>query len=260
MGAHRLVEMDYVGPDVPDEEVRAQRAIAVKRNMEKATNLLRRTLPFSRKQSLSQSDVEKQGSQKNGTPPDDITGLTEKSRRHLSFVDEDTEVGPSQDASRDSSRPTSPKPVMGNRPPFRTRFLAIARSAGRSFLLPCSITIIVSIVIAVVTPLKALFTPVDNSSIPDAPDGHPPLYFILDCADFVGAASVPVGLVCLGSAIARVKLPRKGEWGKLPIGAILYFALTKLALLPVLGVLIIQGLVRVGFIDRDDKVLRFVCM
>lgn len=80
-------------------------------------------------------------------------------------------------------------------------------------------------------------------------------------ATFVGAASVPLGLICLGSAVARVQLPRsREEWGTLPLGAIIAFSTTKMLLLPVLGVLIVQGLVRVGFVDANDKVLRFVCM
>ena len=58
-----------------------------------------------------------------------------------------------------------------------------------------------------------------------------------------------------------MQLPRsRDEWKALPLGAIFWFSTTKMLLLPVLGVLIIQGLVKTGFIDADDKVLRFVCM
>lgn len=70
--------------------------------------------------------------------------------------------------------------AVQSHPSFRVRALAVARSAARSLLMPCSVTIVFSIVIAVVTPLKALFTPVANSPIPNAPDGQPPLAFILD--------------------------------------------------------------------------------
>jgi hypothetical protein len=34
----------------------------------------------------------------------------------------------------------------------------------------------------------------------------------------------------------------------------------KLLIMPVLGVLICQSLTNIGVIDKEDKVLRFVCM
>ena len=46
----------------------------------------------------------------------------------------------------------------------------------------------------------------------------------------------------------------------MPLAAIIMLALGKMVLVPVLGVLIVDGFVRVGFIDEGDKVLRFVCM
>ena len=82
----------------------------------------------------------------------------------------------------------------------------------------------------------------------------------MDTATFIGAASVPLGLVCLGSALARLKIPRSGQWGALPVGAISSLAVGKLLVMPVLGVVIVQGLVRGGVIPEDDKVLQFVCM
>ena len=96
--------------------------------------------------------------------------------------------------------------------------------------------------------------------MPTAPDGQPPLAFLLDAANFVGAASVPLGLICLGSSLARLNWPKKGEWAKLPIGAIGWIAMSKMVIIPILGVLICEGLTNVGLISRDDKVLRFVCM
>ena len=125
---------------------------------------------------------------------------------------------------------------------------------------PPSIAILVSFPIALVPKLKALFTPVPGAFIPPAPDGQPPLAFVLDATTFMGAASVPVGLICLGSALARLNLPKKGEWRTLPLSAIGSLAAVKMVIMPVLGVLICQGLTNVGLISRDDKVLRFVCM
>ena len=68
-----------------------------------------------------------------------------------------------------------------------------------------------------------------------------------------------MGLISLGSALARLKIPR-GAWRTLPLGAIGALALAKIVVSPVLGVLICEGLTRAGVIDRADRVLRFVCM
>ncbi|KAF8629787.1 hypothetical protein AX17_005566 [Amanita inopinata Kibby_2008] len=143
------------------------------------------------------------------------------------------------------------------------KYLLNATSAVRNFILslltPASMTIIVSFPISIVTPLKALFLNVPGSRIRSAPDGQPPLAFILDTATFIGAASIPLGLICLGSSLARLNVPRK-QWSSLPFGAIMSLAIGKLLILPVFGVLICQGLVHVGVIPAEDKVLRFVCM
>jgi predicted permease len=138
------------------------------------------------------------------------------------------------------------------------------------------VAILISFVIALVPPLKALFVQVDGTHIPAAPDGLPPLAFFIDAASFIGAASVPMGLVCLGSALARLSIPR-GAWRSLPSGAIMGLAIAKMLVMPVLGVLICDGLVNAGMksartqffslttsptgvISKDDKVLQFVCI
>ena len=296
MGAHRLVAMDYEGPDKSDDEMRASVAVQTKRTMQSFVHFFRLFPCFRRRKPESSStgkDAEKLEERSNDAtdpevhreegemsaaevtaahmPPNMLADLAEKAEKRVTFNPDEstaapTEVGPSQDPSPHPSRASSirpaSEPALGpvTEPTLRTKILRIAHSAMRSLLLPCSITIVVSIVISAVTPLKALFTPVENDPIPNAPDGQPPLAFILDCAEFVGAASVPLGLICLGSAVARVRVPRKGEWGQLPLGAILWFSVTKMALIPVLGVLIVQGLVKTGFVDPDDKVLRYVCM
>ncbi|TFK61582.1 hypothetical protein BDN72DRAFT_828151 [Pluteus cervinus] len=183
-----------------------------------------------------------------------------------------------------------------------------------------SISIFISFPIALLPPIKFLFVPPASPSqaiwmgktihIPNAPDGQPPLAFMMDTATFVGSASVPLGLICLGSALARMRLPKRmgtvevededdektvegvvssrrrwwqcrpwrstaglavpvkqrkrngGEWKEqMPIGAIMGLAIGKMLLMPVLGVLLVEGLlVRVGVIPESDKVLRFVCV
>ena len=128
----------------------------------------------------------------------------------------------------------------------------------QSLISPATISIVVSFPIALIKPLKGLFISFDDSPIPNAPDGNPPLYFVMDTANFLGAASVPLGLVCLGTALAKLKMPHK--WSSLPLGAIGSLAIGKLIISPVLGVLLVNGFVKIGLISEEDKVLRFVAM
>lgn len=146
---------------------------------------------------------------------------------------------------------------------FRRRPIIHRRSVIeflKSFLTPTSIAIIISFPIALIPNLKALFVEVPGTHIPPAPDGQPPLAFLLDSTTFAGAASVPIGLVCLGSSLARLPFPQRGQWKALPLGAVIWIAIGKLLIIPILGLLICQGLTNVGFISKEDKVLRLVCM
>lgn len=127
---------------------------------------------------------------------------------------------------------------------------------------PVTITIIVSFIISITPPLKALFVPLKHEDgtpiISFAPDGAPPLSFLLDTATFLGNASVPLGLVCIGAALAKLKTPKRGK--DLPLGAISALAFGRLILQPVIAVFVMQGLVKVGVINKEDKVLRFIVM
>lgn len=131
----------------------------------------------------------------------------------------------------------------------------------KELLKPAPIVILFAIVIALVDPLKALFLPPSSNFQPRfrpvAPDGQPPLAFVLDTASFVGAACVPIGLICLGSALACLRV-RSGE--AFPRGAIVALALAKMVVTPLLGVGITRWFAHAGFVHRDDKILQFVCM
>jgi len=129
-----------------------------------------------------------------------------------------------------------------------------------SLFTPASIAIFISFPVALIPKLKALFVVVPGTYMPSAPDGQPPLAFVMDTTSFIGAASVPLGLICLGSSLARLPIPKKGEWRTLPLGAISSLAVGRTLLMPVIGVLICEGLTNAGIIPEDDKVLRFVCM
>jgi auxin efflux carrier family protein len=158
-------------------------------------------------------------------------------------------------------------PPPGPSPPGRQRLSTTKKilTQGLAFLKslvnPPSVAIFLSFPIALIPSLKSLFVEVPSVHMSSAPDGLPPLAFFFDTTVFISGASVPLGLICLGSALARLNVPRDREgWRTLPIGAITGIAVGKMILMPVLGVLLVQGLVNGGVLPREDKVLQFVCM
>ena len=58
-------------------------------------------------------------------------------------------------------------------------------------------------------PLKALFVN-SNFYMPNAPD-ELPLSFIIDFTSYVGAASVPLGLILLGTTLARLQVKKNAS-------------------------------------------------
>ncbi|KAJ6477884.1 auxin efflux carrier transmembrane protein [Mycena vitilis] len=287
MGGNRLVALDFVGPDVEHEDVKEalrqrQRRIfshwpqhIVRRVARTNAKFPDRIADKSRRDDDPVFDEAEKSAGPRATRP-------RLSSKHVSFYEgADRERGDHIPGERSNGEPSgivSPAltatavdvadtddhdllPTSSISAPI-SRGLRI-RSAVLTFLrnlcIPASISIIGSFVIALAPPLKALFIPVDGVHMAPAPDGQPPLAFVMDAATFIGAASVPMGLVCLGSALARLRIPR-GSWDSLPIGAILAFSVGRLLVLPVVGVLICKGLIRAGVISADDKVLQFVCM
>lgn len=143
---------------------------------------------------------------------------------------------------------------------LRRRLVRLGSSFLQTLIMPCSLSIIGSFIISIIPVLKALFVPdVPGVDMPPAPDGQPPLAIILNTATFIGGASIPLGLITLGSALARMEIPG-GRFRSLPLGAVAALAIGRTVVMPVLGVLITQGLTQVGLLDASDNVLRFVCM
>jgi hypothetical protein len=134
---------------------------------------------------------------------------------------------------------------------------------GTSFK-PIPIVIAISVVTALVDPLhlKALLLLPSGSPQfqPVAPDGQPPLPFI----EALALSSTqpqrgerPIGVICMGSAMACPRL-RPGE--TFLHGAITALALARMIVTPPLGVGITRWFAHTGFVNRDDKILRFVSM
>jgi len=160
----------------------------------------------------------------------------------------------------------APSPELLQRPmdlrsSRRNHLLSRSKHFLKELLKPSPMVIVFAIVTALVDPLKALFLPPSSSFQPRfrpvAPDGQPPLAFVLDTATFVGAACVPIGLICLGSALSCLRM-RSGEL--FPRGAIASLALARMVIMPLIGVGITRWFSHAGFVNRDDKVLQFVCM
>ncbi|KAJ7674015.1 auxin efflux carrier [Mycena polygramma] len=280
LGGSRLIGFDYVGPDIEAEEVRE--ATRQRRNLiflewpARAIGRLRsRYTPWSNP--FPALEAEKPPHPRvtpqhvafdQDTIPIDM-GATATPPPHSGLTTPAltaTAVDTADVLHAADDHPATPiLPTVGSHAAHspwaarRKNIYANIRPFLQNLFLPGSVSILISFVIALVPQLKGLFVEVDETHIPSAPDGDLPLAFIIDAASFIGAASVPVGLICLGSALARLRIPR-GAWGSLPSGAILGLAIGKMLISPVLGVLICKGLINVNVISKEDKVLQFVCI
>ncbi len=74
----------------------------------------------------------------------------------------------------------------------------------------------------------------------------------------MGGIAVPLSLILLGASFARIKVPR--PLSRLPMMAIFLTTVAKLVVLPVIGVLLVQAMTKVGLVHKDEKALRFVLM
>ena len=119
---------------------------------------------------------------------------------------------------------------------------------------PPSLATLIGFVVAVVPQLRALFVSDMDWTYPTAPDGSPPLDFLIDVMDFIGAGSVPSSLLILGYSLSRLKL------SKMPVlkGAIL-MAILKMAVLPIIAICWTQLLAtHTSLVAKEDLVLRLV--
>ncbi|GAA6043965.1 hypothetical protein JCM8097_004894 [Rhodosporidiobolus ruineniae] len=182
-------------------------------------------------------------------------GLTTTMTASTPVQEEDLEKGASRTEKESAGSVRSEKE--------RPRWVKVLISV-KGFLLslatPPTISLVTALICALVNPLKALFTEVDDYDWhPTAPDGEPPLAIILSTATFIGNASVPLGLLVLGSALARMRVPR--PISRLPLLSIAALALAKLVILPVFGYFFVTALARhTSLIDEEDRVLQFTAI
>ena len=266
LGGYHIVAKDFQGPDVSSEELRDQMYLRRRRMATNGALLLSRLLRLSQHPNAREKcDVEEGGdlekndiASSNGSVGSD-EGLDQNKITGTTITPVPTVVV----SSRTPSTLELPKQPAG-RPSSHCHYhglLSRSRHFLEQLLKPCTIVILLSFVVSLVDPLKALFIPPSSNFQPHfrptAPGGQPPLAFIYNTTTFIGGACIPLGLICLGSALTSLSL-RYG--GPFPKGAIVSLALGRMVVNPIIGVAITRGFVHVGFVDRDDKVLQFVCM
>ena len=124
-----------------------------------------------------------------------------------------------------------------------------------NFKKPNSVVLVISIIIALIPWLKALFVETGTVQLPNAPNQKPPLNFILLYAEYLGYPCVPMGLLLIGSVLARLEFNQvpKGFWKSAVCHTIF-----RLCILPIIGTAFITRLKNIGWID--DPMAIFVCI
>ncbi|ODV84320.1 hypothetical protein CANARDRAFT_201190 [[Candida] arabinofermentans NRRL YB-2248] len=136
----------------------------------------------------------------------------------------------------------------------RNGFKAFFKMLFTATLKPVSITVIVSITICMIPWVKALFVVNSQATLPAAPDGQPPLSFIMDFTSYVANAQVPIGLLLLGGTIGRLEIKNlpKGVWTT-PVA----ITIVRLCVFPVIGCALNHKIYKDGLFYGDD-ILYFV--
>ncbi|KAG1816976.1 auxin efflux carrier [Suillus variegatus] len=274
-GGYRLIVMDFDGPDLDNDQVKERLSAKHSKILSRLTAgfvYLRRIFLFSHSPvrelntEVSQnSPGEKESPHATSTHENSVTmcykppeqeeiGVSTSTKKELPTSPSFTSIQPgpalTDEAQKVSTTTTDlPDSLAGHVAVFL-----------RSTMNPPSFSIILSFTIAIIPPLKALFvTGVPDTHIPSVPDGQPPLALIMKTFTFIGNASIPMGLIILGSALARLSIPRN-QWSSLPLCAIGSVAIGRLVVMPVLGTLICQQFTCIRLIDPSNNVLRFVCL
>ncbi|KAG1817858.1 auxin efflux carrier [Suillus variegatus] len=290
LGGYRLIIMDYDGPDLDNDRVKERLRAKHSKILSRLTAgivYLRRIFLFNHSpvrelhtEVGQNSTGEKESPRATSThenfvttcykpPEQEEIGVSTSTNEELPASPSFTSIqlGPAlTDEAQKVSTTTTNLPdlpagqVAVTHVHWFNKFIGLTWRFLRSAMTPPSLSIIFSFTIAIIPPLKALFvTGVPGTHIPSAPDGQPPLAFIMKTSTFIGNASVPMGLIMLGSALARLNVPRN-QWNSLPLCAIASCAIARLVVMPVLGTLICQQFTRIGLIDPHNNVLRFVCI
>ena len=124
----------------------------------------------------------------------------------------------------------------------------------QNFKKPNSVSLVVSITIALIPWVKALFVNTGTVQVANAPDNEPALSFILMYAEYLGYPCVPLGLLLIGSVLARL------EFGDIPKGfwkSAVCHTVFRLAILPIIGAALITRFKNAHWLT--DPMALFVC-
>ncbi|KAG7863140.1 hypothetical protein KL939_000459 [Ogataea angusta] len=123
-----------------------------------------------------------------------------------------------------------------------------------SFRKPISLTIVISLITCMIPWVKALFVTTNQAHISPAPDGLPPLSFMMDISSYIGAAQVPFGLLVLGATIGRLEIRDipLSRW-RTPVAV----TAVRLVLLPVVGCALDSKVSKDGLF-YNEPILHFV--
>ncbi|KAG0683463.1 hypothetical protein C6P40_000087 [Pichia californica] len=124
----------------------------------------------------------------------------------------------------------------------------------QNFKKPNSISICVSITLALIPWTKALFVNTGTVEIANAPDKEPALSFVLMYAEYLGYPCVPIGLLIIGSVLARL------EFGDIPKGfwkSAVCHTVFRLGILPIIGAALITKFRDIGWLS--DPMAIFAC-
>lgn len=137
---------------------------------------------------------------------------------------------------------------------YRNLFKAIINLWIAATLKVVSITLVISIAFCMIPWVQALFVNTPQASLPSAPDGDPPLSFIMDFASYIGAAEVPFGLLMLGGTIGRLNMKNipLRVW-KVPIAV----TFARLFIMPIIGCAFNSKLYHDGLFYKED-ILYFI--
>ena len=183
---------------------------------------------------------------------------------------------PDQPLPCHGSQATPLTPIRLEAPPRSRRVL----TALGAVVTPISAIVAISLLVALVDPLKALFVSFEGGHSWEGPDGKPPLAFVIDTgsstplfilaefpdtvhcprkAQLIGAMSVPMTLFLLGVSFARMDVKLNPKFG-LPISALLSVCVLKLVIMPVIGFFVTRALITGGLINPESKVQIFVAI
>lgn len=139
-------------------------------------------------------------------------------------------------------------------PSFAKKYhLGFALFFFQNFKKPNSVVLIVSLIFALIPWVKALFSSNGTVQLPNAPDQQPALSFILMYAEYLGYPCVPMGVLLIGSALARLEI------NNLPPGfwkSALAHTVYRLGVLPIIGMAYVTQLKKIGWMT--DPMALFV--